>query len=157
ANHAGTQTFFLFARGPNVAPTVNTPPVTTATAGATYRYRVDASVPFDRFTFQLLTGPAGMTVDAQTGIVLWQPTSADLAAHPAPIRLTTERGAVTDLSYSLTVTPDTQPPSVSVLLSTNLTQIGQSVTIQVKASDNVAVASLTLTVGGTPLTLDANG
>src|SRR5262249_9717715 len=118
---------------------------------------IPATAPDDPLSFQLLTAPAGMTVDPLSGLVLWQPTDADLGGHPITLRITTERGASLDHSFTLTVTPDTHAPSVSVRVSQNITAIGVPVPITVQASDDVAVASLTLKVNGTALTLAADG
>ena len=60
-------------------------------------------------------------------------------------------------SFTLTVSADTEAPSVVILQTTNLTNPGNEVTFQVLAADNVAVASRTLTIDGVPLTLDADG
>jgi RHS repeat-associated protein len=156
AGNAGFQSFVLSVRPPTVAPALTTTPVTTVTAGTVYHYLVGATDGPDAFTFSLIQGPAGMTVDPQSGLVTWQPTTADLGAHAVDIRLTNERGAVSDQTFTLTVAPDTTPPSVTVLLSTNVTQPGQAVTIQVSGTDDVAVASFGLSINGTPVTLDAS-
>jgi RHS repeat-associated protein len=153
---AGYQTYNLEVRGPNLPPTVTSAPITTATAGVPYRYLVVATDGGDPFTFRLVTGPTGMTIDPQTGLVLWQPAAADIGARPVTIRITNDRGAFTDQTFPLTVTPDTEPPTVSILMSTNFTQSGQPVTIQVVATDDVAVSSVALTINGTAVPLDSS-
>ena len=70
------------------------------------------------------------------------------------MRATDERGLVADQSYTLTVSADTQPPSVSVIVTPQTVTPGQSVTIQLLASDNVGINALTLQVEGVPLVLD---
>lgn len=156
AGNAGAQSFLLFVRGPNVPPTLTSSPLTTVTAGTTYRYTVAATDAFDGFTFHLVNGPTGMTVDPLSGSVLWQPTVADLGAYPVDIRLTNDRGAVVDQTFTLTVAPDSQPPTVSVVLSSDVTLPGQAIAVHVLASDNVGVTAVTLAVNGIPVVLDAN-
>jgi RHS repeat-associated protein len=156
AGNASFQTFTLSVRPPTVPPTLTTTPVTSVTAGSAYHYLVGATDGPDAFTFSLAQGPAGMVVDPRSGLVTWRPATADLGPHAVDVRLTNERGAVSDQTFTLTVVPDTTAPSVTVVLSTAVTQVGQAVTITVTASDDVAVASYGLTVNGTTVTLDAN-
>jgi MYXO-CTERM domain-containing protein len=56
------------------APLITSTAVTTAVAGAAYEYDVEASglpVP----AFSLAMAPAGMTIDATTGVISWLPAS----------------------------------------------------------------------------------
>src|SRR5262249_43571943 len=56
-----------------------------------------------------------------------------------------------------TVKADTQAPKVGLTFSANPVRMGTSVTINVTATDDVGVASLSLTVGGGVIALDTNG
>jgi len=59
----------------DAAPIITSTPVTSGVAGASYAYDVNATgnpIP----TFDLLTSPAGMTIDPVTGIIDWLPTVA---------------------------------------------------------------------------------
>ncbi len=63
----------------NVAPTIDSTPDEIAGVGNLYTYFVqvvDPGAAFDPPTFELLEGPAGMTIDAQ-GRLTWTPTPAD--------------------------------------------------------------------------------
>jgi RHS repeat-associated protein len=156
AGNAGTQSYFLEVRVPSVAPTVTSTAIQSATAGAPYRYVVTATDPTDGFTFSLVNPPAGMTVDPQTGLVFWTTAKSDIGTHPIDIRITNDRGLTTDQTFTLTVNPDTQPPSVAVLTSTNVTAPGRPFTLTVYASDNVAVANVALQINGVTVALDEN-
>ncbi len=58
----------------NYAPVIHSAPVTCATAGVAYTYDVNAEDPFrDRLTYSLVSPPAGMTIDAETGLITWTP------------------------------------------------------------------------------------
>jgi RHS repeat-associated protein len=153
----GFQSYNLQVRPASVAPTVTSTPVTTTAVGVAYHYQVTATDPTDGFTFSLPTGPATMTINPATGLVTWLPGTGDLGSHTIDVRVTNDRGLATDQTFPLTVTADTQAPSVSILQTTNLANPGDTITLQVLATDNVAVSSLTLTANNTPLTLDANG
>ncbi|GAB3811449.1 hypothetical protein GCM10028895_01600 [Pontibacter rugosus] len=57
-----------------IAPVITTDPVTYATVGRDYTYKVTATgTPLPTYT--LVTGPTGMVIDAETGEVAWKPAS----------------------------------------------------------------------------------
>src|SRR5262249_1952580 len=149
------QTFELEVREPNVAPQITSSPNLSVTAGTIYRYRVTAVDAGDAVTYSLVSGPAGMLIDPVSGLLLWQAGTA--GAVSVTVRATDERGAFVDQTFTLNVTPDTQPPAVAILLSSDSVLPGQSVTIKVVAFDEVGIAGLHLTVSGVDLTLDATG
>lgn len=151
------QSYLLTVRAANVAPTIFGTPLTSVSAGTTYLYTVQAFDPMDAISFALAAGPAGMTVDPRTGLVYWQPALADLGAHAINIRVSDERGAFTDHPYTLTVSADTEAPSVAVFETINVTTPGTEVGFQVAATDNIGVVSRTLTINGVPQTLDSIG
>ncbi|MCC6963990.1 MAG: putative Ig domain-containing protein [candidate division Zixibacteria bacterium] len=58
----------------SAAPTIISTPVTAATVAEAYSYDVNAAgVPAP--TFALLTAPSGMTIDANSGVISWLPTT----------------------------------------------------------------------------------
>ena len=65
---------------PNRPPVFTSPPVGTAQVGQAYRYDADATdADRDALTYSLAPGsPAGMAIDAATGVVTWTPTYAQL-------------------------------------------------------------------------------
>lgn len=172
----GTQTFTLEVREPNTPPEFTTDPVLEVMAGELYRYNANAtdadscgaggppagsgSLACDTIAFSLVAvpaaPPAAMTIDRRSGMVTWLTTGGDIGLHPVTIRAGDDRGAFMDQPYTLTVLPDTIAPSVSVQLSATVVQPGDSVTIQVVASDNVSVASRTLEIDGLEVPLDLN-
>jgi agmatine/peptidylarginine deiminase len=56
------------------APTITSTPVTIGGVGRLYSYDVDASG-YPKPTFSLETYPAGMTIDPNTGLIEWTPSS----------------------------------------------------------------------------------
>ena len=60
----------------NHAPEISSSPVTNLLIGAGYSYNVEASDPDgDSLTFSLETNPTGMTINATTGEISWNPGS----------------------------------------------------------------------------------
>ena len=97
-----------------------------------------------------------MTVNPATGLVLWQPGTADLGNHSIDLRVTGERGASFDQTFTLAVTPDTQPPACRSWSTAQLFNPGDTVTVTVSATDNVAVQSRTLVINGVVVALSDN-
>ena len=156
AGARATQTYILTVR-PNQSPQITPPPPQSVAVGASYRYDVRATDPErDAITFVLDAAPAGMTIDPQ-GRIAWRPTADDVGAHTVQVTARDAYRATDTASYSLNVTPDTEAPRVTLSASTNQINPGGEVVFQVHATDNVGVASLTLTVGGEAVALDIEG
>ncbi len=69
-------------------------------------------------TFSLVSGPTGMTVDAQSGLVKWTPAVAQIGAQTATYRATNSVGTA-DLTVAFNVIPDAPQLSVDFSLNTN--------------------------------------
>ena len=106
------------------APVISSAPVTTLVQGtpatSPWIYLIAASGK-PRPTYSLDHGPAGMTVDSNTGIVIWTPTPAQVGVQTAVVRATNSAGSVgqsivfnvRSQLYSDT-TPPTPPTNVVV-------------------------------------------
>jgi hypothetical protein len=80
-------------------PKIVSTPVTKGRIGEPYSYDVDSPDTPDA-TFRLLHGPAGMTIDARTGIVSWVPSSE--GAFDAEVAAETGQGMDTQ-AFTITV------------------------------------------------------
>ncbi len=109
----------------------------------------------DRLQYQLIAGPAGMTID-ELGRLNWQTDASSPLSNPVSLRVTDAFGAVAAQQFVLTVTPDTTPPRLEMRLSANPLRLGENSVVVVLASDNVSIVDVTLTMNGQPLVLDAN-
>lgn len=113
-----------------------------AIVGQLFAYDVDAigvPVPW----FELVAGPAGMTVDGDTGLVQWTPGAVpEGGTATATVRATNSEG-YDDHTFSFPVYPagsDLEPPSqVREVVVTDITSNGATLTWS-PASDNVGVA-----------------
>ncbi len=81
------------------APTITSSPNTQATVGQPYSYQAQASGS-QPITWSLQSGPAGMTINTQTGQVNWTPTAA--GGFPVSIRAANAIGQATQ-NYTITV------------------------------------------------------
>ena len=151
-----TQTYALEVRPPNIAPLFHSSPDLTVSAGGNHRYEVVATDADDTVSYSLISAPAGMNIGQTNGIVFWRTDLDDIGDHGITIRATDQRGLSTDQSYVLHVTPDVTEPLATVTLSDTLIDIGDTVRINVVATDDVAVQSLALEIDGVARVLDAN-
>ncbi len=149
----------------------NNPPIITpianasVTAGLTYRYDVQATDPAgSTLTYSIATSPntPGLTIDPSLGRITWA-TSPSNAGASVTITVTVKDAfnLPSSKTYTLNVVAETQPPSVAIeypgATIPGQGDINTSVAIQVLATDPVAVTSMSLTVGGASVLLDADG
>lgn len=92
-----------------LAPTFTSNAVTTAVAGAAYTYDANATgnpLP----TFTLTTFPAGMSIDAGTGVISWTPATTGNFA----VTIHAANGVLPNViqSFEVVVSPDTGPTAV---------------------------------------------
>lgn len=105
---------------PETAPAFTSLPVTKASASAPYSYQAVASAN-PQATYSLISGPAGMKIDPNTGLVTWQPTPAQAGLQSVDIRASNRIGQ-TDQSFTINtllenVAP-TAPTNVHVISET---------------------------------------
>ena len=66
----------------NHRPEIVSVALTTAVTGQLYRYDVDAVDPdLDPLTYELTLAPAGMAIDAETGVIGWVPEFDQIGMH----------------------------------------------------------------------------
>ena len=119
--HGGSdvQTFnvVVAATGTNTPPTIDSTPRASIPLGRTYVYAAHASdVDANPLTFSLVNPPAGMTVDATTGVVLWTPTAAQVGTNTATLQVSDGQGGTVDQPLSIqvvTTDSNTAPQIVS--------------------------------------------
>ncbi len=76
------------------APDINSTPVTSAVAGETYVYDVDANG-LPEPTFSLLTAPPNMDINSVTGLIQWTPDSTQLGLKEVQVQATNSEGTDT--------------------------------------------------------------
>lgn len=109
------------------APRVTSTPPTAATEGAAYGYQVTASdADGGTLSYALDVAPAGMSIDAGSGLVAWTPAHAQIGANAVTVRVTDPTGLSGTQSFSVTVqglntAPVAANDSYSVPAGTTLT------------------------------------
>ena len=91
------QSFTLDVALPDTAPVITTSTLPgPAKAGSPYRARIGAQdAEGDALTFSLDSGPAGLTIDPDTGLISWTPTSSQVGAQHLVVAVSDGHGATT--------------------------------------------------------------
>jgi RHS repeat-associated protein len=165
ANGAVSNQAYILDVSVNTPPRITSTAVTSVAAGAIYRYSVKAiDAENDPLTYSLENAPAGMTID-RFGLIRWHSALSDLGARPFTVKVTDNFGQSASQLVPLAVVADTEAPKVAISIvrggTTNANgmqvDLGGSYVVQVTATDNVAVSSLSLKVAGVVQPLDSAG
>lgn len=94
----------------NQAPTITTTaPMAAVDVGGAFAYDVDASDPDlgagDELTYSLEVAPAGATIDAATGVIMWSPAPIDTGFNDFTVRVTDLGGLFDEQSFAVEVLP----------------------------------------------------
>jgi len=90
----------------NAAPVISTAPspTTTVQAGASFSFDINASdVNGDGLSYSLVNAPAGMTIDAATGMISWVPGAGQIGQYVAIVQVTDGNGGVATVSFTILV------------------------------------------------------
>jgi choice-of-anchor C domain-containing protein len=100
----------------NQAPAIQTLPKIEAFPDKSYACDVNATDPDgDTLTYSLLASPTGMAINSTTGVITWQPSTANLGTVPVSVQVSDGRGgsAVQDFVVSVSPTPPNRPPVIT--------------------------------------------
>jgi len=126
-----------------VVTVVNDPPTIAAISDATIHWGdtyVGTAVGSDpdlangceSLTYSIVSGPAAMTINPNTGTINWTTTGADICEHPVEIQVADGCGATASTSFTICV--QNTPPTITCPADT-LIALGTSVTMDVTATD----------------------
>jgi YD repeat-containing protein len=156
---AVAQGFYLTARS-NSAPTIDTINSSNVAIGTSYRYDVKArDLDGDVLSYAINQAAIdrGVSIDSR-GRMVWTPQGSDLSNPVAvTVTVTDVQGASVTRSFNLNAVADVISPTVTIRATRTSLNIGESVTYEVRAVDNVSVAGLTLNVNGQAVALDGQG
>lgn len=142
------------------APWISGTPRTWAVVGAAYRYQPTGHDPEGRtLAWTLPTKPAGMTVVAASGEVLWTPTPGQLGRHRVVVSVTDQDGGGAGQEWDIDVvsTAPNQPPAFVTLPVRTVTR-GSTYLYSARATDPEGGAvTYTLLSGPPGLAIAASG
>lgn len=151
------QSFVITVANVNQAPMIISQPVVSAAETVAYRYAVqaiDADVG-DTLTYTLLTAPAGMNLNSQTGEISWTPASGQAGAHTVELQVADSAGAQALQSFVVQVDAQNLAPSI-VSVPVVEAIVGVNYQYAVMATDPNAGDILTFALGAFPdgMTID---
>ncbi|MBL8344626.1 MAG: tandem-95 repeat protein [Rubrivivax sp.] len=119
----------------NQAPQITSAPVTTATVGASYSYDVNAADPNgDALAYSLTQAPAGMTINAASGLIAWTPTAAQAGSQAVTVRAADPGGLAATQSFTVNVGAANAAPQITTSAVT-AARVGVSYAYDVNATD----------------------
>ena len=134
----------------NQEPEITSQPVATAKENQLYQYQVTAyDGDGDVLNFYLADYPAGMTINAQTGLIQWTPGYSDQGQHFVEIQVKDDYGGGDSQYYSLVVGDDNRPP-VLAFIGDKAVKKGEELSFPLSATDPDN-NKLTFTAKGMPV------
>ncbi len=98
----------------NRPPAFTSTPVLTATVNQPYSYQAAAADPEgDALHFSLINFPAGMTVNATSGLVQWTPDTTELGAKAVLLEVADSAGNVATQNFVVTALNVNHPPAIT--------------------------------------------
>jgi hypothetical protein len=92
-------------------PTITSAAITSATVGRKYTYQVTTNAStFQKLTFSLATAPAGMSINATTGLITWSPTASQTGSSAVTVFATDQLGNTGQQTFSISVSAALPPP-----------------------------------------------
>ena len=90
----------------NDTPVITSKPETITRVWAKYTYDVDAKEPDvnDKLTYSLTTKPEGMTIDSDTGLIEFRPTSAQVGTYDVVVKVEDSNSTPASDTQSFTIT-----------------------------------------------------
>ncbi|PAT33092.1 hypothetical protein CLI92_05275 [Vandammella animalimorsus] len=143
----------------NRPPVIQSSPAVSAQAGSHYQYQVQASDPDgDALSYQLAQGPAGMHIDAASGLVQWPIPAGTAGRFAVAIDVSDGRAGAVRQEFAIGVGIGANRPPMIGSTPTASASAGSTWRYQVQASDPDG-DSLTLSLSSSDpaITLGAGG
>ena len=148
AQSIASQATITVKPAPALAPVITTQSLPVGKVGSGYVGSVSASDPTGgSLTYLLDQGPVGMTINAVSGLLSWQPLPGDIGTVQVVVSVSNPNGKSDRRTFTINV-PDTIAPSVSFSSPPVQMLKDSTTTMTVNATDNKAVKSVTFFVDG---------
>jgi hypothetical protein len=143
-----SQAFVVDVADYDVPPQITSIPVRTVEAGQAYQYDVDAYDPEGATLRYSLAGtsPAGMSIDAASGLVSWSPVEADAGKRTIVVRAADPAGGFAEQSYELDVFAGTL--EILEPRGTFTVEVGETLDLALRANQAAARLSAYPVPGG---------
>lgn len=143
----------------NRAPVFSSLPVAIAEVGKSYSTIAQAvDVDGDALVYRLVSGPVGMTIESDSGVIAWIPTAQQLGSQPVVVQVADASGAAVEQAFTLfVISPaDNAPPMIVSTPPTAAKRSGFAYqVIAIDADDEQLTYRLLTSPNG--MTIDASG
>ena len=136
-NRSGEVTQSFVLQVASAIPVITSSPALVAATGAAYTYDAN-STGAPAASYSLSAAPAGMTINAVSGVVSWTPTSAQAGAVTVSVVAQNARGS-DEQTFTIDVADKIAPTAPTSLAVTGLTLTSVSMSWNT-STDNIAVA-----------------
>ena len=142
----------------NLAPTITSIAITTATEDSLYQYDVDAADadPGDSstFVFSLVTMPSGMTLNSTTGLITWTPSNIQTGNNNVTARVNDSLNAISEQQFTINVTAVNDAPVFAQTLVNLIVNEDSSLYYDINCTDE-ETTSLTYYENATQFTINS--
>ncbi len=119
----------------NHAPAWAAQPAQNGSEGVTLSFTATASdIDGDPLAYTVVTAPAGLVIDANTGVVAWTPGCTAVGAYTATLRAQDACGASATTDVALSIAPANCAPVVAAIPAQTVTELS-TLTVTPSASD----------------------
>ncbi len=134
---------------PNLGPQFSSTPLRIASPDQDYRYTAVAVDPEQStLTYALAFAPVGMSINAQTGAILWKPSTTQVGLHRVQVSATDVQGLLATQTFSIDVRrPNTLPNFSSTPIKTIM--VGDAYRYNALATDLEDAVTYSLSAGPT--------
>jgi hypothetical protein len=127
------------AASPNRPPTIATVPTQNINVGDILNLTIsgsDPDQPQQSITYSLDTAPTGVSIGASSGLLNWQPTSAQAGTHSVTVRVTDNGlpALSATTTFNIVVTQPNRPPAINSVATQNI-KVGDVLNLSVTATD----------------------
>ncbi|RRS35282.1 MAG: hypothetical protein NV67_11010 [Gammaproteobacteria bacterium (ex Lamellibrachia satsuma)] len=110
AGNSSSDSFLVVVGALNHAPSIISPPNVVAAENVEYRYQIvvdDPELAFgDVMSYSLTAGPAGMSIDAASGLVTWSPMAGDPRKSAVTVGVEDSQGLSDTQSFDVVIGPE---------------------------------------------------
>jgi len=134
----GCQNLIDFLSFLNETPVIMSEPIITATESNQYSYQLEVNDPDgDNLVYLLILGPGGMSINSESGLVIWTPTNNQVGIHKIIVEISDGKQSVIQ-SFEIEVINVNNPPQILSFSPANIViklNEGNSVKFEAQAHD----------------------
>jgi hypothetical protein len=155
---SATNSFFVTvaaSTSANTPPTLQVPANQSIAVGSTLNVTItatDVDIPAQTLTFALVSGPTGASINPNTGVLTWTPTSAQTGQNQIQVSVTDNGNPPLSVTNSFNVTVTSGTASAATLRIVSVLDAGTTLEVRGQASATYDIEFSTDLINWSPLT-----